>query len=85
MPPTIQPPPPPDLAALRAELDRLRQQRKLTWEQLAERSGIARQTVFNVRREYEGSLSTWHALAWALNVPVGDLLGHLGGHPAPGR
>lgn len=74
------PPPPPDLDALRAELDRLRQAQALTWEQLADRAGIARQTIFNVRGHTDGNLTTWFQIAWALNVPVGDLLAHLGGH-----
>lgn len=78
------PAPPPDLDALRAELDRLRQTQGLTWEQLADRAGVARQTIFNVRGSTEGSITTWFQIAWALDVPVGDLLSHLGGHPATG-
>lgn len=73
------PPPTPNLAALRAELDRLRQGQGLTWEQLADRAGIARQTVLNVRGNTDGSLITWFQIAWALEVPVGELLAHLGG------
>ena len=79
------PPPTPNLDALRAELDRLRQARGLTWEQLADRAGVARQTIFNVRGNTDGNLITWFQIAWALKVPVGDLLALLGGHPATDR
>ncbi|MFE6162126.1 helix-turn-helix transcriptional regulator [Streptomyces sp. NPDC056486] len=78
---------PPDLnlTALRLELARLRAGRGWTYDELADRSGLARRTLIEIEQGRTiGSLKTWHALAHALDVPVDHLLGTLcEGHTPP--
>lgn len=78
-------PPDPNLNALRLELARLRAEQGLTYDQLADRSGLARRTLIEIEQGRTiGSLQTWHALAHALDVPVDRLLGTLcHGHTPP--
>ncbi len=77
--------PDPNLSALRMELARARAVRGWTYDQLAERSGLARRTLIEIEQgRTVGSLKTWHALAHALGVPIGQLLGVLcEGHQPP--
>ncbi|UFQ13537.1 MULTISPECIES: helix-turn-helix transcriptional regulator [Streptomyces] len=79
-------PPDPNLTALRLELARLRAERGFTYDELAERSGLARRTLIEIEQGRTiGSLKTWHALAHALDVPVDRLLGTLcDDHTPPG-
>ncbi|MCH6161478.1 helix-turn-helix transcriptional regulator [Streptomyces marispadix] len=71
-------PPEPDLEAMRLELSRLRAERGWTYDELAERSGLARRTLIEIEQGRTiGTLKTWHALAHALGSPVGALLSHL--------
>jgi transcriptional regulator with XRE-family HTH domain len=79
-------PPDPNLTALRLELARLRGERGWTYDELASRSGLSRRTLIEVEQGRTiGSLKTWHALAHALDVPVGHLFATLcAGHAAPG-
>ena len=81
------PPPDPNLAALRLRLARARAERGWTYDQLAERSGLARRTLIEIEQGRTiGSLRTWHALAHALDIPIDRLLGSLcEGHPPPAR
>ncbi|MCX5076946.1 helix-turn-helix domain-containing protein [Streptomyces sp. NBC_00513] len=78
-------PPDPNLEALRLELSRLRAARGWTYDQLAERSGLARRTLIEIEQGRTiGSLATWHAIAHALGTPLGDILGFLcQGHELP--
>ncbi|MFI6003179.1 helix-turn-helix transcriptional regulator [Streptomyces sp. NPDC051366] len=78
-------PPDPNLEALRLELSRLRAARGLTYDQLAERSGLARRTLIEIEQGRTiGSLGTWHAIAHALGTPLGDILGLMcHGHEPP--
>ncbi|MGP3683959.1 helix-turn-helix transcriptional regulator [Streptomyces sp. IBSNAI002] len=78
-------PPDPNLEALRLELSRLRAARGLTYDQLAERSGLARRTLIEIEQGRTiGSLGTWHAIAHALGTPLGDILGLMcQGHEPP--
>lgn len=47
----------------------------MTIEQLAERSGVSRQTVGNAENAHKGlRLETAHAIAYALRVPLSDLV-----------
>ncbi|MCL2735079.1 MAG: helix-turn-helix transcriptional regulator [Propionibacteriaceae bacterium] len=47
-------------------------------KQLVQRAHIAESTVTGVLYGYhEGSVRTWHAIARALDLPLGDLLNHL--------
>ncbi|SFL67939.1 helix-turn-helix transcriptional regulator [Streptomyces pini] len=81
------PPPAPNLAALRLELARARAERGWTYDQLAEHSGLARRTLIEIEQGRTiGSLKTWHALAHALDIPIDRLLGSLcEGHPPPAK
>ncbi|RST23054.1 XRE family transcriptional regulator [Streptomyces sp. WAC04770] len=79
-------PPDPDLAALRVTLARLRVERNWTFDELARRSGLARRTLIDLEHgRTTGSVTTWHALAHALGVPINELLGSLcADHIPPG-
>ncbi|MGC0344377.1 helix-turn-helix transcriptional regulator [Streptomyces sp. SLBN-8D4] len=71
-------PPDPDLAALRVTLARLRGERGWTFDELAERSGLARRTLIDLEHgRAAGTITTWHALAHALDVSIEELLGTL--------
>jgi transcriptional regulator with XRE-family HTH domain len=78
--------PDPDLTALRVTLARLRNDRGWTFDQLADRSGLARRTLIDLEHgRGAGNVTTWHALAHAFDVPIGELLGALcDNHTAPG-
>lgn len=75
----------PNHEALRLELSRLRAERLLTYDALAERSGLSRTVLINLEHgTTHGSVDTWHRVAHALGVPFGDLMaqlcaGHSGG------
>ncbi|MEU0860489.1 helix-turn-helix transcriptional regulator [Streptomyces griseofuscus] len=77
-------PPDPNLTALRVELARLRGERGWTFDELAERSGLARRTLIDLEHgRTTGSITTWHALAHAFDVPIERFLASLcEGHPA---
>ncbi|MEU5797326.1 helix-turn-helix transcriptional regulator [Streptomyces sp. NPDC047813] len=79
-------PPDPNLTALRVELARLRGERGWTFDELAERSGLARRTLIDLEHgRTTGSITTWHALAHAFDVPIERFLASLcEGHPAAG-
>jgi DNA-binding XRE family transcriptional regulator len=79
----------PDFEALRLKLSRLRAARGLTYDQLAERSGVSRATLVTIetgahrsRRptslSSRGSLETWWRIAKGLDVPLAELLSSLG-------
>ncbi|MFE7113992.1 helix-turn-helix transcriptional regulator [Streptomyces sp. NPDC057654] len=78
--------PDPDLTALRVTLARLRNDRGWTFDELADRSGLARRTVIDLEHgRAAGNVTTWHALAHAFDVPIEELLGALcGNHTPPG-
>lgn len=68
-------PPGPDSDALRRALSRLRDERGLTYDELAELSGVARSVLVTVETgSAQASLRTWHAIAHALRVPFGELM-----------
>ncbi|GGR28948.1 helix-turn-helix transcriptional regulator [Agromyces mediolanus] len=78
----------PNFDALRLRLSVLRAERELTYEQLAERSGVSRATLIAMetgsprsRRPEQpasrGSLESWWRIAHALDVDLGDLLASL--------
>ena len=79
-------PPDPNLAELRLELSRLRAERGWSYDELARRSGLSRRTLIEIEQgRTVGTLATWHALAHALEAPVGHLLSVLcAGHKPAG-
>lgn len=67
--------PSPDLDRLRVVFNQERAARELTYEQLAERSGLSRQTLLNISSgKYNGDLRTWLLLAKAFDRSLDDLL-----------
>ncbi|MEV1092391.1 helix-turn-helix transcriptional regulator [Streptomyces microflavus] len=82
---TIFPPPEPDPTALRQSLARLRAQHGWSYDQLAARSDLSRRTLIEIEQGRTiGTLATWHALAHAFGIPLGELLGPLcTGHEPP--
>ncbi|MFB7277165.1 helix-turn-helix transcriptional regulator [Streptomyces hydrogenans] len=82
---TIIPPPEPDPTALRHSLARLRAQRGWSYDELAARSGLSRRTLIEIEQGRTiGTLATWHALAHAFSIPLGELLDPLcAGHEPP--
>jgi DNA-binding XRE family transcriptional regulator len=78
---------PPDLnqAALRQELARLRAERGMSYDDLAEHTGLARRTLIEIEQgRIVGTLTTWHKIAHGLGVPLGDLVAFLcEGHEPP--
>ncbi|WP_326779205.1 helix-turn-helix transcriptional regulator [Streptomyces sp. NBC_01445] len=82
---TIFPPPEPDPTALWQSHSRLRAERGWSYDQLAARSGLSCRTLIEIERGRTiGSLATWHALAHAFSLPLGELLDPLcTGHEPP--
>jgi putative transcriptional regulator len=78
-------PPDPNLKALRLKLARLRAERNLTYDALAEASGLSRRTLIEIEQGRTiGTLATWHALAHALGVSVSEITSTLcEGHNPP--
>lgn len=65
----------PDLTKLRGILNTRRRDSGWTSEELAERSGVARQTLLNVSSgRYRGDLLTWLRLSRAFEVGLAQLL-----------
>lgn len=68
-------PPNPDLTQLRVIIGRERTRAGLTIEQLAEASGVSRQTILNLGfGKHHGDLKTWLKLSRALGVGLDELL-----------
>ena len=68
-------PPDPDLSQLRVIFVSARARSGLTFEELAERSGLHRQTLTNIARgRAYGDLRTWLLLARAFEMQLDDLL-----------
>lgn len=84
----MQTPPDPDLDQLRFIISRARVKAGMTVEQLAEASGMSRQTVLNLGSgKYKGDLRTWLKVSRALGVSLDELLAPVWetGPPADGR
>ncbi len=67
-------------------LARLRNARGWTFDELADRSGLARRTFIDLEHgRAVGTVTTWHAIAHAFDVPIEYLLGPLcDDHTPPG-
>ena len=64
-----------DLSRLRGIINRRRSEAGLTFEQLAELSGVSRQTLLNLSSgKYHGDLRTWLKLSRAFGLGLDDLL-----------
>ncbi|MFT3877714.1 MAG: helix-turn-helix transcriptional regulator [Propioniciclava sp.] len=64
-----------DLSRLRWIFNRRRAEAGLTYEQLAELSGVSRQTLLNLASgKYNGDLQTWLRLSVAFGVGMDELL-----------
>ena len=67
--------PEPNLDAPRGAFDARRHETGLTYDELAERSGLSRQTLLNLARgKYRGDLRTWLLLARAFDTDLDALL-----------
>jgi putative transcriptional regulator len=65
----------PDLSQLRQIINVRRAEAGLTLEQLAEVSGVSRQTILNLSSgKYHGDLRTWLRLSKAFGVGLDELL-----------
>jgi putative transcriptional regulator len=72
------PEPSPNFDALRAALSARRAERGMTYDALAQASGLSRTGIINLEvGNRRGSLNTWFSLAVALEVPFGELMQHL--------
>ncbi|MGW5779865.1 helix-turn-helix transcriptional regulator [Streptomyces sp. NPDC003863] len=80
-------PPDPNLNALRLQLAQLRGDRGWTYDALAARTGLSRRTLIEIEQGRTiGSLTTWHALGHAFDLPLGGLFTALcEGHTPPGE
>ena len=68
-------PPEPDLDQLRVAFNKARHASSLTFDQLAERSGVSRQTLINLSQgRHYGDLKTWLKLAAAFGMPLDELV-----------
>lgn len=70
--------PSPNFDALRLALGRLRHERKMSFDELERRSGVARSSLIWLEQgKQKGSLTTWWRVARGLEVPLGELVSHL--------
>lgn len=76
--------PEPNLTAMRIAFSTKRKAGRLTYEDVAEKSGIARRTVQRLETgEREGNLKTWFYLANAVDLQFSTLVSSLYDEPAP--
>jgi putative transcriptional regulator len=68
----------PDFALLAERMRDLREERGLTFEELAEASGLSRRGVISLERgERNGNVSSWFRIAQALEVRFSDFVAAL--------
>ncbi|WP_043224301.1 helix-turn-helix transcriptional regulator [Streptomyces sp. NRRL F-5193] len=79
-------PPDANLDELPRELARLRHERRWSYDDLAERTGLSRRTLIEIEQgRTVGTIATWHALSHAFDVPLDGLFSVLcEGHAPPG-
>ena len=67
----------PNVQAARDAFNELRDQKGITYDEIARRTGIGRTTILGVAQGRSvGTALTWYAMASAIGVNVGDLLNH---------
>ena len=82
----------PNFEALRLRLSALRHERGFTYDELSERTGVARTTLVALETGFKrqarpervhtrGSLESWWRIARALDVPLSELLDSLNEAP----
>jgi len=79
--PGFNPPPSPDISKLRARVKDIKAERDYSIQDLVMASGLSRTAVMDLLngrgRIAVGRIDTWWALAWALDIPFGELMGTL--------
>lgn len=71
----ISPPPSPDLTALRGSFNTARAASGMTFDRLADASGLSRRTLLNIfSGSTTGDLKTWLILSRVWGVPLDDLM-----------
>src|SRR5699024_2150656 len=76
----------PDLSQLRGIFDAARRNAGLTFEGLATKSGLSRQTLLNISGgKFQGDLRTWLKLARAFGVSIDELLAKVWAPPKQGE
>jgi transcriptional regulator with XRE-family HTH domain len=77
----LSPPPVADVERLRAKARAIKEEKGLSIQDLVMASGLSRTAVMDMLngrgRIVVGRIDTWWALAWALGVPFGELMGVL--------
>ena len=72
----------PDLTQLRLIFNKRRYESGLTFERLAEASGVSRQTLLNLSSgKYHGDLRTWLRLSRVFGVSLDELLADVWSRP----
>lgn len=67
-------PPDANLDELPRELARLRHERRWSYDDLAERTGLSRRTLIEIEQGRTiGTIATWHALSHAFDIPLDGL------------
>jgi DNA-binding XRE family transcriptional regulator len=65
----------PNFGALRSEFRRLRSDAGLTYDALAEKTGVSRRTLISIENgQSNGSVETWYLIAGALEITMADLM-----------
>lgn len=71
------------MSALRQAFTDLRKRSGMTYDELAEATGLSRRTLLNIGAgTYHGDLRTWLILARALHVSLDETLGPVWANPA---
>ncbi|GHF22494.1 helix-turn-helix domain-containing protein [Pseudolysinimonas yzui] len=72
------------MGLLAARLKALREDRGLTYEELAEATGLSRRGVISLERgERSGNVRSWFRVARALGISMADLMSSLDSDPPP--
>lgn len=68
----------PNFGALQSEFQRLRHQSGLTYDKLAEQTGVSRRTLISIENgQSHGSVETWYRISRAFGLTVSDLMKNL--------